>query len=185
MSELTKKERDRLIRALALDDDEIEGHAIFDVVAEMIGRDEKHDAINRLVRATAPLQWTATGVLPQAVYLAESYITELEGQRDLLLQAMWDARTALGFDPDGDKTFHMDRTSRVQLERVAKQHVAEAEEFRRDSDEQWISQTEVNRLAQLFYESSEPRLPIAMTDKPQIVEGLVAVLTRVGYEVRP
>lgn len=144
---------------------------------------EKRDAINRLERASAPLRWTSTGQLPQAVYLAESYIKELEGQRDLLLQAMWDARTTLGFDPDGDKTFHVDRSSRVQLERVAKQHVAEAEEFRRDSDEQWISQAEVNRLAQLFYESSEPRLPIAMTDKPKIVEGLTAVLKRLGYEV--
>lgn len=63
MSELTKSERERLIRALALDDDEIEGHAIFDVVAEMIGRDEKHDAINRLAHATAPLQWTSTAIV--------------------------------------------------------------------------------------------------------------------------
>jgi hypothetical protein len=96
--------------------------------------EERHDAVRRLAHASAPLQWAMTGTLPQAVYLAESYIKELEEQRDILLQAMWDAREALGFDTDGDKQFHIQKDRR-NIEMVAKQHVREAQEIRKDYDD--------------------------------------------------
>src|SRR5690606_16429259 len=39
--------------------------------------------------------------------VAQRTLLELKEQRDILLQAMWDARTALGFDTDGDEQFHI------------------------------------------------------------------------------
>lgn len=45
-----------------------------------------------------------------------------------------------------------------------------------------ISGTDVNRLAQRFYEASGISLP-SMTDKPLIVKGLVAVFEELGVEV--
>lgn len=61
---------------------------------------------------------------------AASYVAELERERDLLLQAMWDARTALGFDTDGDVRFHD-----PSIERIARNHVREAEQVRKEWDE--------------------------------------------------
>lgn len=45
-----------------------------------------------------------------------------------------------------------------------------------------LSATDVNRLAQLFYERSGIRLP-AMTDKPKVVAGLRAVFEEVGIHI--
>jgi len=98
-------------------------------------REERHDAIRRIGVATAPLAWSMTGTLTQAVYLAESYIKYLEEERTILLQAMWDAREALGFDTDGDQKFHIDASNIDAVRRVADQHVREAEEFRKDYDD--------------------------------------------------
>lgn len=52
-----------------------------------------------------------------------------EEERDLLLQAIWDAREALGFDTDGDTKFHS-----TDYALIARNHVREAQEARRDHD---------------------------------------------------
>lgn len=44
-----------------------------------------------------------------------------------------------------------------------------------------LTQTQVNRLAQRFYEAS--RLPMLMTDKPLVVNGLLAVFEEIGVTV--
>ena len=50
---------------------------------------------------------------------------EAEHERDLLAQAMWDARAALGYDNDGDKT-PAATIAGMGYERFASQHVTEA-----------------------------------------------------------
>lgn len=53
-----------------------------------------------------------------------------EAARDLLAQAIWDARTTLGFDADGDTRHHS-----TDWALIARSHVSEAKEARRDHDE--------------------------------------------------
>lgn len=53
-----------------------------------------------------------------------------EAERDLLAQAMWDTRTELGFDSDGDTRFHS-----TDWAEIAKRHAWEAKEVRRDLEE--------------------------------------------------
>jgi hypothetical protein len=57
-----------------------------------------------------------------------------EGERDLLAQAMWDARAALGFDNDGDST-PAAAIAGGGFETFARNHVEDAKEQRRDYDE--------------------------------------------------
>jgi hypothetical protein len=64
-----------------------------------------------------------------------------EEERDLLLQAIWDARTALGFDTDGDTKFHS-----TDYAAIAREHVREAQEVRRDHDEALDEGIEAERL---------------------------------------
>lgn len=47
-----------------------------------------------------------------------------------------------------------------------------------------ITESEVNVLAQRFFEAAGISLPL-MTDKPLIVRGLIAVLAELDIEVRP
>lgn len=58
-------------------------------------------------------------------------VRALRDERDVLAQAMWDARGVLGFDNDGDLT-PAASVSGGRYAEFARQHVAEAREARKD-----------------------------------------------------
>lgn len=72
---------------------------------------------------------------------------EAESERDLLAQAMWDARGILGFDNDGDPT-PAASVSGGRYAEFADQHVREASEARKDHDDALV---ELN-IAPVTYE---------------------------------
>lgn len=79
---------------------------------------------------------------------AEAEVERLRAERDLLAQAMWDARAELGFDNDGDKTPHA--AIHGDYQRFAGLHVLDAREARDDYeaalDESTVIERDARRL---------------------------------------
>lgn len=63
---------------------------------------------------------------------------------EVLAQAMWDARTALGFDPDGDSRFHSHDWAGI-----ARRHVEDAKEIRKELDQCLDAAIAVERVKSL------------------------------------
>lgn len=75
------------------------------------------------------------GCVPAPAYRdLGSEANRLEAERDLLAQAMWDARKALGFDNDGNDG-PRSSIAGMGYEWFAAEHVREAEGFRADYEE--------------------------------------------------
>lgn len=83
----------------------------------------------------ADLDLIAGADSPFASWVIEA-VRELRAERDLLAQAMWDARGALGFDNDGDASPRASiNESNGGYKGFAEAHVREAKEARKDHDD--------------------------------------------------
>lgn len=81
------------------------------------------------------------------------------------------------------------RANRLKKDRLRQQRDKVEAELLRRTAQSVLTERQVNRLAQRFYENAQfdgERLRLArMTDKPMIVNGLLAVFDEIGIRVTP